>query len=316
MISLFKPTSRLLSIAAAALVLAVVCVTFTGAAQKQKSKAQTPPEPVSLSLREKALRTLEMEMEKIQVQIDQHEKKLEQLRHELRIPSHIASGDGNQPGPDNETLRKLEGLRIETQTELMRMSRLIEHLARLPRAVLRKTIQTAAPDQQLTLLLDRLAEVEQKLASLTGLYSADHHEVKALARILKMIDQQVDDRLDGIMAGLKMRRDSALVQESELLSQIKIYKQFDLGCPHAPPRILPRKTRARQSLHRPRPPSPAPARGKDRGRIAAQVRCTEFHALRPLFARHQFLNAHWLAALPLAFVGRFHESKHLNRLLR
>jgi uncharacterized protein involved in exopolysaccharide biosynthesis len=233
MISLFKPATRLLSISAAVLVLIVACITFTGAAQKQKSKPQPAPANASIDSahRDKALRSLETELEKIEVQINDHERRVEQLRHDLRIPSHIASGNGNQPGPESEILRKLEGLRIETETDLQRISTLHEYLAGLSRPQLRKVIQTAAPDPQLSSLLDRLADNEQKYASLAELYAKDHPEVVALRRMREKIDQQINDRLEGILAGLKARRDSVAAQTKELKGQIEEYTQLDLDAP-------------------------------------------------------------------------------------
>jgi beta-lactamase regulating signal transducer with metallopeptidase domain len=233
MISLFKPTSRLLSTAAAALVLTVACVTFTGAAQKQKSKPQpAPAKPLSdAAHRDKTLETLEAELQKIEDQVLRLEDQLQTMRRDRRIPSHIAGGNGNQPGPESEVLRKLEGLRIETATELRRIETSYDHLAGLSRPELRRVIQTAAPDPQLLVFLERLAESEQKYASLSELYAKDHPEVKALSRILQKVSQQIEERLDGILAGLKVRRDSLAVQEKELRTQIEEYMQRDLDAP-------------------------------------------------------------------------------------
>lgn len=229
MISLFKPATRPLSIGAAVLVVAVACITFTGASPKPR-KAQAPPSPESDS-RERALLTLENELHRIKAQINDSEKTLEHYRRELRIPSHIANGDGHQPGPHAETLRKLESLRIDAEADLQRISTLVDHLGAMPRQDLRKAIQTAVPDQQLSGLLERLADVELKLVSVQETFTADHPEVKALRRTWEKVNQQVDERLDGVLAGLRARRASSEAQAKQMKGQMEEYARDDIEAP-------------------------------------------------------------------------------------
>ena len=229
MISLFKPATRPLSICAAILVVAVACITFTGASPKPR-KAQAPPSPESDS-RERAFLTLENELHRIKAQINDSEKILEHYRRELRIPSHIANGDGHQPGPHAETLRKLESLRIDAEADLQRISTLVDHLGAMPRQDLRKAILTAVPDQQLSGLLERLADVELKLVSVQETFTADHSEVKALRRTWEKVNQQVDERLDGVLAGLRARRASSEAQAKQMKGQIEEYARDDIAAP-------------------------------------------------------------------------------------
>lgn len=233
MIARFKPTSRLMSAFAMAGVLVLACLTFTGAAQKERPARETPPVATRTERdeRDRSVDVLKRELATIQEEIDRHEQRLEQLRRELRIPSQIADGDGHQPSPHAEVLRKLETLRIDAEAELQRVSTLHSALAGLPRNELRKIIQTAAPDQQLSILLERLADAEQKLASLSEQFAAGHPQVKALQRSHKTIDQQIDDRLDGILAGLKARRASAEVHAKQLATNIAEYRQSDIEAP-------------------------------------------------------------------------------------
>jgi bla regulator protein blaR1 len=232
MIARFKPTPRAVSILVTGFILGLACVTFTGAAQKQKPKATLPPTNPPDALLEKSLKTLEAELDKIEAQIRDREMRVESYRQELRIPSHIANGDGGQPGPDTELLRKLEGLRIDAEAELQRIALLYEHLAGLNRRDLRKVIHTAAPDQQLSLLFERLADYEQKIASLTLSFAPDHPEVKQLTSIIQIINRQIDDRMDGILAGLKAKKVSIETQAKHLRVQIEEYTQRDIDSPN------------------------------------------------------------------------------------
>jgi beta-lactamase regulating signal transducer with metallopeptidase domain len=228
MIARFKPTPRAVSILVTGVVLGLACVTFTGAAQKQKPKAPVPPAALPEAALEKSLKTLEGELDKIEAQIHDREVRVEHYRHELRIPSHIANSDGQQPGPDAELLRKLEGLRIDSEAELRRLQSLYEQLAALSRPELRKIIQTAAPDPLLAALFERLADTEQKLASMAESFAAGHPERQQLTRMIEKINRQVDDRMDGILAGLKARKTSLEIQAKQLASQIEEYRERDI----------------------------------------------------------------------------------------
>jgi beta-lactamase regulating signal transducer with metallopeptidase domain len=231
MIARFKPTPRAVSILATGFILGLACITFTGAAQKPKSKATAPPATPPAALLEKSLKALETELDRIEREIKDRQARVEQYRYELRIPSHIANGDGNQPGPDTELLRKLEGLRIDSEAELQRITLLYEHLAGLNRRDLRQMIHTAAPDQQFSLLLERLADYEQKIASLTLSFAPDHPEVKQLTGTMQIINRQIDDRMDGILAGLKAKKASLETQAKHLHVQIEEYTRRDIEAP-------------------------------------------------------------------------------------
>jgi len=231
MIARFKPTPRAVSVLATGFVLGLVCVTFTGAAQKQKSKTTVPPAPAANALLEKSLKTLEAELDKIEAQIGDRETRVEAYRQDLRIPSHIANGDGGQPGPDAELLRKLEGLRIDSEAELQRITLLYEHLAGLDRRDLRKIIHTAAPDQLLAALFERLAQAEQQRASLSESFAAEHPEVKVATRVIEEVNRQIEDRMDGILAGLKAKKASAETHAKQLRAEIEEYRRRDIETP-------------------------------------------------------------------------------------
>jgi len=210
MISLFKPTPRAVSIFAATIVLLLACLTFTAAARKEKT---TPPaaeagkrEQARLHERAaKGIKALEGEWEKLDAQVKEREAELEKVRHELRIPDHVAEGDGKGPSGEAEAVRRLEELRVEAQAEIQQINSLEGHLSHMNREGRRRAITVAYGDEQLSVLLNQLAAAEQKLAVLSENFAAEHPEVSAAKRMVPLITKQIDERIDGILEGMKVK---------------------------------------------------------------------------------------------------------------
>ena len=66
------------------------------------------------------------------------QQRVDKLREELNISDAVASGDGPSPLMTADTLRKLEGLRIESKTEYARQVTMLDHLRTWGRNLARK----------------------------------------------------------------------------------------------------------------------------------------------------------------------------------
>lgn len=82
---------------------------------------------------------------------------------------------------------------------------LLDQLLGRSREDLRKILPTVVPDGNLERLLGDLAKVEQQVASITLDYSDEHPEVKRVMEVLATINRQIEDRIDGILAGLELQ---------------------------------------------------------------------------------------------------------------
>jgi beta-lactamase regulating signal transducer with metallopeptidase domain len=233
MISQFKPASRLATIALAMLLIALGCLTFTGAAEKE-TPAKTPDPPKSVpdldkqrEAYERDIRILEQEFEKHNQMVKEKQRELDKVKLELQISdAEEVVHQSNTPEP--EILRKLESLRIETQADFRRIDTLYEYLGKLSRAEFKKAVSTASPDPLMTSLLEQQFQIEQKLADLTDLYAPDHPDVKRVRRVLEKIQQQVDDRLDGILNGLKAKRNAEQARLEDLTKELERYRRHDI----------------------------------------------------------------------------------------
>lgn len=130
--------------------------------------------------------------------------------------------------PEPEILRKLEGQRIEKQSQFRGIETLYNYLNKLERSELKKAIVNASPDVQLTELMQQQSLAEQKLADLIESVAPEHPDVKRITRVLAQINKQVDDRLEGIMRGLEARRDADKAELDELTREVQRYREFDI----------------------------------------------------------------------------------------
>lgn len=233
MIAQFKPTPRIVSIASAMLLLALGCFTFTGAAEKESS-LKSPEKPKGESnpdrqrqMQERGIKVLQDEWDKIDHQVRATQSGVDRMKEELRI-SDLDEADYGNPNP--ETLRKMEGMRIEASREYKRVSTLYTYLTNLSRVELRKAVPTASPDVLLQELLGQQAVAEQKLALHLEQHPSDaeHPDVKATRRLLNEINRQIGDRLDGILIGLKARAAAFKEQLDDLRNEVDKAKTIDI----------------------------------------------------------------------------------------
>src|SRR5258705_1601479 len=151
----------------------------------------------------------------------------DKLRTELQITETEAAGTWSSPTLERDTLRKLEMQRIEAQTEYATINSLYESLTNRSRPQLKKAVSTSSPDQQLGTLLEQLATAEQKWAVIVETYGEEHPETKSTKRLLDQIRQQVDDRLEGILEGLRVKTVEFKAELTELQTEVEKAKQGD-----------------------------------------------------------------------------------------
>ena len=227
MIAQFKPTPRLISVAAVAALVLLACLTFTGKAQKPAPEAIQRQKTSTNAVEGASIKILESVYADMTKQLEARDKLLESMRSELGIPSYIAHGDGNQPGPDAENIRRLQSLRLEVRPDFRQLQSLLSSLNSLSGKEFGDAISIAMPDIQYASLQQRQAEVEQKLAAISEQFAADHPEVASLKRTLETIHRQLDDRRDGILSGLKTKVDSYKARVDEIEQELERAKRRD-----------------------------------------------------------------------------------------
>lgn len=176
----------------------------------------------------RGIETLEKEWDKQNELVRAKQADVDRMKTELGISDWEAQQGYSMTTIEPETLRKLDGLRIEAQAEHAAASTLYLELKGLARPEFKKAVMIASPDQQLGMLLERQSDSEQKFASLTQVYSLEHPEVASIRKMLDTINRQVDERLDGILTGLKTRSAQIKARLDDLTSEVAKAKKIDI----------------------------------------------------------------------------------------
>ena len=106
-------------------------------------------------------------------------------------------------------------IRTSASSEADKAEALLKQLSSLTRVELRRVLPTVAPDSLLNSLLEQYAEVERRLASQRISLADDNPVVKETQGGLKVIQQQIDERIDGIMKGLTIKAAGLRLQSGE-----------------------------------------------------------------------------------------------------
>jgi succinoglycan biosynthesis transport protein ExoP len=164
-------------------------------------------------------------------EVQKAQKKVDDLRVELKIPDALAAGDTPTPMLSTETLREIEKIRIETQAGLVREKTLLEKLKPLaanPEALAQAIPTTGVLDPLLNSYLENLALVEQKLVSLNKQFGPAHSEVVSASAQVEDLKAKVKGRVVGFLAGLEVKVASLEGSLKDLENEVEKAKQTDI----------------------------------------------------------------------------------------
>jgi len=130
------------------------------------------------------------------------QEEVDRLRLELQIPDAYAVENSPAPLMTAETLRRLESLKIESQTQYSQQATLLKKLKELSPEKLAQAIPTAAEDPLLTTLLEQLTIAEQRLLIVKKDYGSEHPEVQKAIGQVDDIRKRIQARVDGVLVGL------------------------------------------------------------------------------------------------------------------
>jgi uncharacterized protein involved in exopolysaccharide biosynthesis len=133
----------------------------------------------------------------------QAQSNVDRLRVELKIPNDASAE--NQPTMllSAETLRRVESLRLETQTEYVRSKTLLDKLKELKFEQLVQAIPaTGIQDPNLSALLEQQNLADQKLVALQKEFGPQSSEVIRLSAQCEELKRKIQLRAEGILLGL------------------------------------------------------------------------------------------------------------------
>ena len=154
---------------------------------------------------------------------------MDDLRIKFRITDTTPTANAPTTLMSAESLRRIEGLRIESQAEFVRQQTLLEKLKNLPPDKLAEAIPTTGvQDTLLSSLLDQKVLAEQRLVSLSKEYGPAHSEVLKASALVADLRTKVGERVDGILIGLEAKVDSLGMGLTNLQQEVKKAMDTDL----------------------------------------------------------------------------------------
>ncbi len=153
---------------------------------------------------EKGIKVLDERLTEQSEKVRVLQNEVDELRTQLKIPDTVADASTFQSSIEREAVSTLEQDRIRSESELVYFETRLNGLKKLNRKELRKAVLTAVPGEtQLPQLYDEVTKTEQRLAVLSKDYSVEHPDVVRAVALQQRIEQQIEERLDGILAGLE-----------------------------------------------------------------------------------------------------------------
>ncbi len=156
---------------------------------------------------------LEVRWKQQEASVREAQTKVDQLREELKIPDLMVGGDQPLTLMSAETLRRIEGMRIERKAGLAGQETLLNNLKELREKLgpegLAQAIPTAVQDAQLGSLLEQLVMVEQRLITLEKEFGPANAEILKIKGQAADLHNKITNRVDGILSGLDVRVKSA-----------------------------------------------------------------------------------------------------------
>ena len=151
------------------------------------------------------IRVLEQEFQSEQDRIQAVQTNVDQLRKELNIVDTDPNSIAPTPTLTQKQLQDYKDEQIEEEKDYTKADTQLTELQALQAAnpkELRDVLPTMVSDSTLNSLLDNLNKAEQKLAELKVYYSTNNPELLSQQSLVDSLNQQIDDRVEGIMAGL------------------------------------------------------------------------------------------------------------------
>jgi polysaccharide biosynthesis transport protein len=174
------------------------------------------------------IKVLEDQYQSEEDQLQAIRAKVDSLRKELNITDTDPQSFVPSPTLNQEQLHDYNDEMMKGQTSYNRFKEQLNQLKALNPDKLRDVLPTLNPDTTLSGLLDKLHEAQQRYATMTNDYSLANPEVIRVQSMIDEVNQQVNDRVTGIMIGLDNNLNTEKAALDTLTSEVESAKQKDL----------------------------------------------------------------------------------------
>ena len=178
---------------------------------------------------QKGIEALEKKLKDSNDAIKKQQEATDDLKKKVGA-SEIGAETGFSSTMEPETVRRLEASRIEVESNYKGLAELLAQLKGLKARganELRRAILTASYDPQLGKLLEDLWATESTLAKLKETLGPDHPEFKSMAAMQADLNDKVNERIEGILAGLEAKVAASKAQLDSLAQAVEAAKRQD-----------------------------------------------------------------------------------------
>jgi capsular exopolysaccharide synthesis family protein len=153
----------------------------------------------------RGIKAMQDEIAQQQERVKKAQDEVERLRKELNVPVFGTTR------LSDVTISQLEQQLTSARVEAVGRKTRLDELRKLNPQQLRNAIATIVTDPHVSKLLQDLTEVDQKLQILKEDFGPDHPAVRSALAAREKIQEQLNDRIDGVMRGFEV--DYKMVQQ-------------------------------------------------------------------------------------------------------
>jgi len=155
------------------------------------------------------------------------QQEIETLRTKLGVTINAASSPGYTPSLNTEMLQRYHDQMIEGERTYKELAGQLDQLKTFDKNRLRDVLPNVVNDGALAELLGRLHEAEQKIATLKVDYPTNNAVVVRVQTLIDTLNQQVDDRVNGIISSLESQVSSKKGALDSLNASVEDAKKKD-----------------------------------------------------------------------------------------
>ena len=172
---------------------------------------------------QKGIDSLKSRMGEMNTEISDMQSNVDKFRTDLGISD--AAGEESYSIIEPEIVRRYEVELIAAKGVHTTQSSLLDGLKAQSAEELRASILTAHPDAQLDALTREFHTGQQTLANQSIDLGDQHPRIKGLKKVVATLEEQIDNRIKGILAGLELRVNSSMAQVEQLKRDVEDAKK-------------------------------------------------------------------------------------------
>jgi polysaccharide biosynthesis transport protein len=173
------------------------------------------------------IKVLEDQYQSEDQQIQAMHANVDKLRKELGIVDTDPQSFVPTPTFNQEQLKNYHDMMMEGQTRYNRLQEELTQLKALDPAKLRDVLPSVNPDGALSTLLDKLHESQQDYVTKTNDLGVANPDVIRIQSMISEVNQQIDDRITGIMIGMENKLNTEKAAFDTLKNEVELATKKD-----------------------------------------------------------------------------------------